>query len=131
MHIPPLVPFHRRHPHPHLSASQPHPFPTDSMLLQIARSSELHGKNSFEIPMPTLWELYKEQLSSPIAIFQLFCCVLWMLDEYWKVRSLAHTQWSWGWGWCWGQSQVGSACACAWALAVAVAVAMTSSLHQS
>ena len=51
---------------------------------EVARSFELHGKNTFEIPMPTLWELYKEQLSSPIAIFQLFCCVLWMLDEYWK-----------------------------------------------
>ena len=47
-------------------------------------ASELHGKNSFAIPLPTFGDLYKEQLSSPIAIFQLFCCVLWMLDEYWK-----------------------------------------------
>ena len=46
---------------------------------------EDHGLNSFEIPMPTWLEMYKEQLSSPIAVFQLFCCVLWMLDEYWKV----------------------------------------------
>ena len=54
-------------------------------IAQVASAYELHGKNSFEIPMPTFLALYKEQLSSPIAIFQLFCCVLWMLDEYWKV----------------------------------------------
>ena len=33
---------------------------------------------------PARQELYKEQLASPIAVFQLLCCVLWMLDEYWK-----------------------------------------------
>ena len=26
----------------------------------------------------------QEQLASPIAVFQLLCSVLWMLDEYWK-----------------------------------------------
>lgn len=51
---------------------------------EIAQGQELHGANSFAIPMPSFGELYREQLSSPIAIFQLFCCVLWMLDEYWK-----------------------------------------------
>ncbi len=28
--------------------------------------------------------MYKEQLLSPIAMFQFFCSVLWMLDEYWQ-----------------------------------------------
>ena len=37
---------------------------------EVARGVELHGENSFAIPMPTLWELYKEQLASPVAIFQ-------------------------------------------------------------
>ena len=37
---------------------------------EVSRGVELHGANSFAIPMPTLWELYKEQLASPVAIFQ-------------------------------------------------------------
>ena len=45
---------------------------------------EQFGDNTFAIPMPTWAELYKEQLSSPIAVFQVLCSVLWMLDEYWK-----------------------------------------------
>ena len=49
-----------------------------------ARAHEEFGDNSFAIPMPTWGELYKEQLKSPIAVFQLLCSVLWMLDEYWK-----------------------------------------------
>ena len=45
---------------------------------------ELFGSNSFEIPLPAFGELYAEQLSSPVACFQLFCAALWLLDEYWK-----------------------------------------------
>ena len=47
-------------------------------------AGEAGASVQIQIPMPTLWALYKEQLMSPIAMFQLFCCVLWMLDEYWK-----------------------------------------------
>lgn len=45
------------------------------------KALEEYGENSFAIPMPTWAALYKEQLASPIAVFQLLCCVLWMLDE--------------------------------------------------
>lgn len=51
---------------------------------QIEKAVEQYGTNVFELPRPTFWELYKKQLMSPIAIFQLFCAVLWMLDTYWK-----------------------------------------------
>lgn len=50
----------------------------------VGLAQERFGANSFEIPLPTWIELYKEQLASPIAMFQLLCCVLWILDEYWK-----------------------------------------------
>ena len=50
----------------------------------VAEASEEFGENSFAIPMPTWVALYKEQLQSPIAVFQLCCSILWMLDEYWK-----------------------------------------------
>jgi cation-transporting ATPase 13A1 len=50
----------------------------------VGRMQERFGANSFEIPLPTWIDLYKEQLASPIAMFQLLCCVLWILDEYWK-----------------------------------------------
>ena len=56
---------------------------------QIERTFEEFGENSFAIPMPTWLDLYKEQLASPIAVFQLLCCVLWMLDEYWKYTRCA------------------------------------------
>jgi cation-transporting ATPase 13A1 len=50
----------------------------------VGRAQERFGANSFEIPLPMWIDLYKEQLASPIAMFQLLCCVLWILDEYWK-----------------------------------------------
>ena len=57
------------------------PLPTR---LQVSLNREEFGENSFAIPTPTWAALYKEQLASPIAVFQLLCCILWMLDEYWK-----------------------------------------------
>ena len=51
---------------------------------EVTRRRELYGANSFDIPLPSFGELYKQQITSPIACFQLFCSVLWLLDEYWK-----------------------------------------------
>eukprot|EP00191_Tetraselmis_sp_GSL018_P024865 CAMPEP_0177625406 /NCGR_PEP_ID=MMETSP0419_2-20121207/30080_1 /TAXON_ID=582737 /ORGANISM="Tetraselmis sp., Strain GSL018" /LENGTH=1497 /DNA_ID=CAMNT_0019126345 /DNA_START=66 /DNA_END=4559 /DNA_ORIENTATION=- len=52
---------------------------------EVARDK--FGANSFEIPCPTFAELYKKQLMSPVAVFQIFCMLLWMLDQYWKYTA--------------------------------------------
>lgn len=43
-----------------------------------------YGANAFEIRQPTFGKMYKAQLLSPFTVFQLFCVVLWMLDDYWQ-----------------------------------------------
>ncbi|XP_049849224.1 uncharacterized protein LOC126318274 [Schistocerca gregaria] len=41
-----------------------------------------YGKNVFDIPLPSFWELYLEQLLAPFFVFQVFCVALWCLDDY-------------------------------------------------
>jgi cation-transporting ATPase 13A1 len=36
------------------------------------------------IPTPQFLTLFREQLLSPLAIFQFFTSALWMMDEYWQ-----------------------------------------------
>eukprot|EP00616_Rhizochromulina_sp_CCMP1243_P017602 CAMPEP_0119000990 /NCGR_PEP_ID=MMETSP1173-20130426/64353_1 /TAXON_ID=1034831 /ORGANISM="Rhizochromulina marina cf, Strain CCMP1243" /LENGTH=1550 /DNA_ID=CAMNT_0006952493 /DNA_START=19 /DNA_END=4671 /DNA_ORIENTATION=+ len=52
--------------------------------VQVQHRQEQYGRNVLRIPTPKVTELLKQQLLSPIAIFQIFCAVLWMLDEYWQ-----------------------------------------------
>ena len=42
-----------------------------------------YGSNVFDIPLPSFWELYTEHAVAPFFIFQIFCVLLWCLDEYW------------------------------------------------
>jgi manganese-transporting P-type ATPase len=49
----------------------------------IAQSERRYGPNVFNIPLPTFGELYKEHAMAPFFVFQIFCVLLWMLDEYW------------------------------------------------
>ena len=45
---------------------------------------ERYGKNVVEVRVPGFLELYREQLLSPIAMFQVFTSLLWLLDAYWQ-----------------------------------------------
>jgi len=50
---------------------------------ELARAKEKWGTNVLSLPAPSFFELLKEQLTRPLAIFQVFCALLWLLDEYW------------------------------------------------
>lgn len=51
---------------------------------QIEAGVTRFGKNIFDVKQPNFKELYKAQLLSPFTVFQLFCVILWLLDEYWQ-----------------------------------------------
>ncbi|KAJ2993374.1 hypothetical protein HDV02_002451 [Globomyces sp. JEL0801] len=42
-----------------------------------------YGANKFDVPIPTFMELLQEHLVAPFFVFQIFCVVLWMLDDMW------------------------------------------------
>lgn len=50
----------------------------------VARLTEKWGKNHLAVAIPSFLELLQAQLLSPLAIFQVFCALLWLLDEYWS-----------------------------------------------
>ncbi|KAK5779779.1 ion-transporting P-type ATPase SPF1 PWA37_000993 [Arxiozyma heterogenica] len=43
----------------------------------------LYGENTFDIPIPSFIELFKEHAVAPLFVFQIFCVALWLLDEAW------------------------------------------------
>ncbi|KAJ1633267.1 hypothetical protein T492DRAFT_550576 [Pavlovales sp. CCMP2436] len=47
---------------------------------EVAARTEAFGPNIIAVRTPTFLELYVEQLLSPLAIFQIFTSMLWLLD---------------------------------------------------
>jgi len=41
-----------------------------------------YGPNIFSVRQPTFGDLYKAQLLNPLTVFQIFCVLLWAIDDY-------------------------------------------------
>ncbi|EEB06391.1 P-type ATPase [Schizosaccharomyces japonicus yFS275] len=48
----------------------------------VKLASYTFGPNRFDIPVPTFGTLFKEHAVAPYFVFQIFCSLLWCLDEY-------------------------------------------------
>lgn len=46
-------------------------------------AAQVYGRNSTALQLPSFTELLGVQLVAPFFLFQIFCVVLWSLDEYW------------------------------------------------
>lgn len=72
------------------SCSAVHEQPINSNVVGVTsdddhkKRKELYGLNKVEIPIPSFLSLFIQQILSPIPIFQLFCTLLWVMDNYWK-----------------------------------------------
>jgi cation-transporting ATPase 13A1 len=42
----------------------------------------IYGNNQMKIPIPSFFSLYKEHIVAPFFVFQLFCILLWVFDDY-------------------------------------------------
>lgn len=51
---------------------------------EVEHSTQRFGENILTIATPSFVSVYIEQLMAPLAVFQFFCAILWLLDEYWQ-----------------------------------------------
>ncbi|SCU97182.1 LADA_0H04940g1_1 [Lachancea dasiensis] len=49
----------------------------------LTHARRVYGTNSFDIPIPSFTELFKEHAVAPFFVFQIFCVCLWLLDDLW------------------------------------------------
>ena len=49
---------------------------------EISSLNKKFGQNIMKIPIPSFFELYKEHMVAPFFVFQLFCILLWVVDDY-------------------------------------------------
>ncbi|KAI5180241.1 manganese-transporting P-type ATPase [Nematocida sp. AWRm80] len=53
-------------------------------MLRNKQERLIFPKNEFKIIPATFISMFAEHAVSPFFVFQIFCALLWMLDEYWK-----------------------------------------------
>lgn len=53
-----------------------------SNLEHLEAATIRYGPNVFEVKQPQFMELYQAQLLNPFTVFQLFCVLLWAIDDY-------------------------------------------------
>lgn len=58
--------------------------PTNSVSADVEHRHFRFGRNVLEMPVPTFSELYTQHLLAPFFVFQVFCILLWLLEEYWQ-----------------------------------------------
>lgn len=51
-------------------------------LRQTVQAEIRFGPNMFSVREPSFVELYKKQLLNPFSVFQIFCVLLWAIDDY-------------------------------------------------
>jgi len=49
----------------------------------VSVRANMYGPNVFDIPLPTFVELFQEHAVAPFFVFQIFCVLLWLMDDYW------------------------------------------------
>ncbi|CAE7161199.1 cta4, partial [Symbiodinium pilosum] len=55
---------------------------------EVAERRGKYGENIYDIPLPDFWELFQEHAVAPFFVFQLFCVLLWLMDDYWYYSLL-------------------------------------------